>query len=305
MLNAFEVESILRSLPNNEHNLELGELKDAIGRLEAVESEAQETVMKDIERGYREVVVPDVSMADVENSANEGEASNYEKFEEVDKNNSNVEDGVGVLPCTSKAATRWRIPSATQLGAEQAVGPVYHRQLGDHLPFVAPWYNNFPYVVSTYFQLAFNVWVFGLIAWGMTVFKRDVDIEMNERSEKIAREAAHCADEYVQNECHNSHLRPALREFCAELEACMDRNPAAVRRWTAHAATLAGTINEFFDPLSFKSLFLLCLFAVAVVFCVNYVFGFLRAKSYNLKRQEILPANHSLKAKKSDIWRHN
>lgn len=176
--------------------------------------------------------------------------------------------------------TRWLHPS--QMGAQMAMAPL---QQPPEMPIFVPWHQSIPYILSTYLQLLFNVAVIVIAGCLIFLFRKDVGFEVRERSSAILNEAAACADQYIINECRLGLRRPELSKFCEDLEKCMERDPMAVRRLSAGAATLASIFNEFLDPLSLRSMCLLIgLFAITA-FAGNYGFGFLRARAF-LSRKE-------------------
>lgn len=188
---------------------------------------------------------------------------------------------------SSQTPTRWLHPS--QMGAQLAVAPL---QKAPEMPIFVPWHQSMPYILSTFLQLLFNVAVILIAGCLIFLFRKDVSFEVRERSSAIANEAAACADQYIINECRLGLRRPELSKFCEELERCMERDPMAVRRLSAGAATLATIFNEFLDPLSIRTMCLLVGMFVVTAFAGNYGFGFLRARTFLPTRRESNSREH-------------
>lgn len=163
----------------------------------------------------------------------------------------------------------------SSLGAQRAV----HHAIEVDMPIPAPWHENFAYTASTYLHLGFKGTILALFGWFVALLVKDVNSRVQQSTSKMIIESSACAREYVENECRPGLMRPALQQFCQELEACMDRDPSGVYRINMLANSLAEAINEFFEPLSTKAVILLLLSVAAAVYFADYSFGFIRART--------------------------
>ena len=307
MPDPFNVDSIRRSVPQVKDTLELESVRNILEELDHVPMEVD--VIDKVAEPTAELA--DVSMHDAPNETidqlppspvkpQDPEPSDSEKESELD---NEVADGNTSL---SLAPT---ILSPTQMGAKQAMDQFPTMEV--KLPIPAPWHHNLPYILSTYLQLAFNLALLFIAYLLVRTFKTDVDKHMLEKSASIARKASQCAELYIENKCRPGTRSPALEEYCADLEECMDRDPEAVRRMTAHAATLAEIINGLIDPLSFKSIFIIIFIGIVVTFAANYFFGFVRARTYygpshppQLESESASYRVTPISAQSKDIWKH-
>ncbi|PRT57021.1 Nucleus export protein BRL1 [Wickerhamiella sorbophila] len=301
MSDAFDVDSIRASIPSLRDTLELDSMKDILDELGG-------TMEVDESTQYPEIA--DVSMQDI--------PIDHEPEMVVPKpqhSSEPVADGVITSAMDQKTSPEPEhdesmslapaILSPTRLGAQQALdSPVVEIKM----PIPAPWHHNLPYTLSTYLQLVFNAGLLVLSVMLVRSFKSDVDKRVSETAATIARKAAQCAELYIQNECRPGLRRPALEDYCEELEECMEKDPEGVKRMSAHAATLAEFINEFLNPLSFKAIFLMVSLGLAVAFVANYLFGFVRAKAYygpTHPPHQISEASYRLSAKRGNIWKQD
>lgn len=177
--------------------------------------------------------------------------------------------------------------SPTQIGASYALEPLpqnsYKYEI--HMPIPTPWNENIPYIFSTYLQLGFNFFILAFIVWIFYVFKRDVSLKIQERTAQLVHKAAWCHEQYINNNCHPGSAVPYLQanQFCLEMEKCMAQDPENVRWLSMHASLLAEVINELIEPLTMQTICTLSILVVIVglsVFGINYLFGFIRARSY-------------------------
>lgn len=302
MPDAFDVDSIRASIPSLRDTLELDSMKDILnelgGNMEVDENSKQDEIadisMQDISIDHE----PEMAEPEPKHSA---EPVSKPSPEPVVKQESSPEpehdDSMSLAPA---------ILSPTRLGARQALdSPVVEIKM----PIPAPWHHNLPYTLSTYLQLAFNAGLLVVSVMLVRSFKSDVDKRVSETAATIARKAAQCAELYIQNECRPGLRRPALEEYCEELEECMEKDPESVKRMSAHAATLAELINDFLNPLSFKAIFILVSIGLAIAFAANYLFGFVRARAYyglsHPPQHHLSEASYRLSAKRGDIWKRD
>lgn len=161
--------------------------------------------------------------------------------------------------------------------------PDYNYELS--MPIPIPWHQNFSYTLSTYLQLIYNAGVLVVAAYFLKLVHSDVGRKMDERSSQIIRDAAWCQHQYVSNMCGTGQAPPHLvdNKRCLELEHCMEADPDNVRRISMYASLFAEVIGEFVQPLSYRaviSISVVCGLIFLMVFGINYLFGFIRARAY-------------------------
>lgn len=153
------------------------------------------------------------------------------------------------------------------------------------LPIPAAWGASLPYILSTYLQLSFNFMLYASVAWILFVFNKDVRAKIRERAIDTIHKAAWCQDQYFLNDCHKESQRPYLADskFCMEMERCMNLDPNNVRWLSMHASLIAEVVNELVEPITTKTMLSLSVLVVLLgctVFAINYIFGFIRARTY-------------------------
>lgn len=117
---------------------------------------------------------------------------------------------------------------------------------------------NLPNVLSYYaeagynmFLLCFTVFVIWM-AW--STIKGDIDTASDEATSVVVAEMAKCARDYVDNGCSKDNRPPALETICDSWEYCMNRDPTAVGRAKVSAKTFTDILNNFVEPMSYKSM---------------------------------------------------
>lgn len=117
---------------------------------------------------------------------------------------------------------------------------------------------NLPSVLSFYAQLSVNLFIAGLMIFGIYTFwttvRSDVDNASElERSLAVA-EISKCAQDYVINGCANKNRAPVMEIPCNEFDLCMNRDPNSVGRARISAHTFAQIFNSFIEPISYKAM---------------------------------------------------
>lgn len=156
------------------------------------------------------------------------------------------------------------------------------------MPMPPPWHENLPYMLSTYLQVLFNLGVLACIGWFAFTLNKDVSMKMEERSDRLLRDAQWCQHQFLINQCHSGGAPPHLVESkaCLELEHCMETDPSNVRRLTMYASLFAEVVNELVQPIEFRTTISMAITLLVLglgIFGMNYVFGFLRARTYFLR----------------------
>ncbi|KAH3673266.1 hypothetical protein WICMUC_003725 [Wickerhamomyces mucosus] len=142
-----------------------------------------------------------------------------------------------------------------------------------------------PYLISSYLQLLFNaltssIAIYVLISAILTV-KSDINLKMEEYAIEIALEVSRCTRSYVENRCEPDTRVSALEELCLDWERCMNRDPRVqAGKASVSAETLGIILNSLIEPIGAKAIIVFGLGFLAWAFTSNFIFGFLRAKSY-------------------------
>lgn len=166
------------------------------------------------------------------------------------------------------------------------------------MPMPPPWHENLPYTLSTYLQVLFNLGVLACIGWLAFTLNKDVSMKMEERSDRLLRDAQWCQQQFLINRCHSGGAPPHLVESkaCLELEHCMEIDPSNVRRITMYASLFAEVVNELVQPIEFRTTISMAITLLVLglgIFSMNYVFGFLRARTYFLRGASVEHPIHS------------
>ena len=139
----------------------------------------------------------------------------------------------------------------------------------------------FPYVLSGYFQLLFNIalpafFLYWVYAFGSSI-SSDVEKKVQLFSEEVMDQIAKCSRDYRENRCDPATRVPALISACQAWEECMGRDPHLVAKRSGISAEIFGeTINSFFNVLSWKSIASLVMLVVGVAVMFNFTFSMSR-----------------------------
>ncbi|KAJ1938550.1 hypothetical protein EC988_007554, partial [Linderina pennispora] len=109
-------------------------------------------------------------------------------------------------------------------------------------------HRDIPYVVSGYLQVTVNTAVITL--FGYLVLQAIL---------AVSSEMSHNMDQSIED--------------CAEWKLCMNQNPASIGRAKIAAATLAGIINGFIDPISFKTMAFFMIMFLGTIYVTNFALG--------------------------------
>jgi hypothetical protein len=94
----------------------------------------------------------------------------------------------------------------------------------------------------------FGVWT------AFSAIKADVDKAAQESIARASEEIGQCARDYVDNRCGYDQRVPSIKQFCSDWEVCMGRDANQVGRARVSASVLAGIINNFVEPISYKAM---------------------------------------------------
>ncbi|KAF3759976.1 hypothetical protein M406DRAFT_219453, partial [Cryphonectria parasitica EP155] len=148
-----------------------------------------------------------------------------------------------------------------------------------------------PIIFSWYLQVFVNSSLGGLLlwtAWGIVSAVRGEVIYSSEKAKlNLLAEIEQCSKQYAANRCSPiSERAPALEHLCNEWDQCMTQDPNSVAGVKASVSHLADIINEFTSRLSWKSITVILIFAVVLVFANNMAFSKFRqhVRHYNQQR---------------------
>ncbi|KAK9728383.1 hypothetical protein K7432_001097 [Basidiobolus ranarum] len=146
-------------------------------------------------------------------------------------------------------------------------------------------YNaDMPYIISGWLQLFFNLFLIAVILYIILQFiytvQRDIDIKVEEYSMAILEEIGKCSHDYIANQCAPAESRlPGLKDLCNTWETCMRRDPTVIGRAKVSAETFAEILNNFVEPISYKTMVFFTLLIFGSLFLSNFAFGFLRSRT--------------------------
>ncbi|KAI5954611.1 hypothetical protein KGF54_002387 [Candida jiufengensis] len=156
----------------------------------------------------------------------------------------------------------------------------------------APWQQNIhpiekiPYIISSYLQLFINfiisLYFIYLIYYIATTIKSDINHKLTIQKQNIQLQIESCRKLFIENQCDNPDFYnlPLLNKKCQYYEKCMSQNPNSIGNISAINAQILGMIlNSLIEPLGFK-FFLFTLWCGIVIFGCNFLFGYIRAKTY-------------------------
>ena len=143
-----------------------------------------------------------------------------------------------------------------------------------------------PYILSSYLQFAINfvlsLYMVYLIYYICSSIKSDVNHRIYEQRLQLASDISFCRQQYYENNCDDpSYLSlPLMRKKCEKFRKCMEQNPSSIGNLSLINAQIVGMVlNSLIEPLSFK-FFIFTLWCGVVIFGCNFVFGYIRAKTY-------------------------
>ena len=113
----------------------------------------------------------------------------------------------------------------------------------------------------------------------ITSISQDLSMKMKAENDLLIMEITKCSEDYYENRCLPSERVKALETFCNEKERCMLQDPEKVNKNTKiMAKLLAEIINDFFEPLSYKTILLVVLLLTLLIFVSECILG--RSKRY-------------------------
>ncbi|ORX90774.1 hypothetical protein K493DRAFT_56516 [Basidiobolus meristosporus CBS 931.73] len=143
--------------------------------------------------------------------------------------------------------------------------------------------RDMPYVLSGWLQLAFNLFLVAITLYIIMqliyTVQRDVDIKVKEYSQSILQEIEQCSKNYAENRCILEDRVPAMENPCNVWEACIKRDPTVIGRAKVSAETFAEILNNFVEPISYKTMIFSTILIFGSLFLSNFAFGFLRSRT--------------------------
>lgn len=156
----------------------------------------------------------------------------------------------------------------------------------------APWRQDIhpiekvPYIISSYLQLFINfiisIYFIYFVYYIVTSIKSDVNHKLQVQKRAIQAQIDSCRTLYYESKCDDPSFNglPILRKKCETLARGMNQDPNSVGNLSMINAQIIGLVlNSLVEPLSFK-FFMFLLWCGIVVFGCNFVFGFVRARTY-------------------------
>lgn len=137
----------------------------------------------------------------------------------------------------------------------------------------------FPYFISGYLQLFFNLLIVSFCAYLLWCFystiRDDIDSKVQLFSEEVVGQMTKCAKDFRENRCDPLERVPAMEQLCRSWEACMQQDPMVVAtRAKFSAETLGEGLNGFFEKISWKTIICLSLLLFGLLISYNIAFYF-------------------------------
>lgn len=162
----------------------------------------------------------------------------------------------------------------------------------DYINLPAPWRGDIhpiekvPYMISSYLQLFINfiisLYFIYLVYYIVISIKSDVNHKIHVQKRAIQAQIDSCRTLFYESKCDDPEFNslPILRKKCETLALGMNQDPNSIGNLSMINAQIIGLIlNSLVEPLGFK-FFMFLLWCGIVVFGCNFVFGFVRAKTY-------------------------
>lgn len=119
-----------------------------------------------------------------------------------------------------------------------------------------------PNILATYIQFLTNISFFLITMFGVwSVYSSvaaDTEKSVQVTIARVAEEIAQCSRDYVDNRCGHDQRVPSMRQLCSDWELCMGRDANQVGRAKETASVMAGVINNFVEPITYKAMVFPC-----------------------------------------------
>lgn len=161
----------------------------------------------------------------------------------------------------------------------------------DQFKLPSPWEKEsspnekVPYILMTYLQLMINLLSMGyashIFISIVRLVKQDISHKLITHTLNVLVDIASCERQYLENNCSPDTLVPALERQCNYWLKCMNQDPfnGGGHKSLISAETIGMILNLLVQPLGWK-FWLIISGLVVVTFACNFVFGYLRAKTY-------------------------
>ncbi|CAO3600176.1 unnamed protein product [Absidia cylindrospora] len=120
-----------------------------------------------------------------------------------------------------------------------------------------------PFILSSYTTLIFysilTITVFFLLFLGLKAIQLEIRNRIAQHLFDLENSIAHCRQQYQQNHCYDLITSPILAKYCEDWLKCMQKNSHVISRSDIAARVFGELINSFFDALTLKTMFALCL----------------------------------------------
>lgn len=118
---------------------------------------------------------------------------------------------------------------------------------------------NLPYLLHDYAYVTLRIFFIGVFIYlslSMIIqISQDLSMKMQAENDMLVLEISRCREDYYENKCNPHERVRALEQFCSEREKCMKQDPAVINKNSKiMAKLLAEIINDFFEPLSYKTI---------------------------------------------------
>ena len=97
----------------------------------------------------------------------------------------------------------------------------------------------------------------------------DFRLELEKQNQLLISQQNECSIEYHKNLCHE-HRIPAIKELCREKELCMEQKIQGVNSKVS-AKLVAEVIEEFFKPMSYKTMGFMALIIIGLIAFNEYL----------------------------------
>ncbi|KAK9477675.1 Di-sulfide bridge nucleocytoplasmic transport domain-containing protein [Lipomyces japonicus] len=131
-------------------------------------------------------------------------------------------------------------------------------------------HETLPFVFASYLQLFFNAFLMFTLIYIIITFVLTIRFDISQKILEYAAEEevkiAACNKNYIANRCMGDQRIPHVEEACNEWEKCANRDPYAISKVKITAETLAGIVNGFIEPISYKAMLFIILLIVGSLY---------------------------------------
>jgi len=188
-----------------------------------------------------------------------------------DKNLARFAPGSNLFVTPRKKTTLFDPDKPTEI---EATWIVYFREIVNQ--------ESVSSILKLVFNCLFGALLFYLIYQGINGIRDDVNKKRDNELNLAMLKLEQCAKDYKLHGCDAEHRLPALEGYCLEKERCLNQDPAKdMHASKMTAAIVAQALNEFIEPLGFKTIGVICFFLFGMVIVCNCALSGGRGSSYN------------------------